>query len=400
MKQRILVIGTGFAGLWSALSAARLLDLQARDDIEVCVIAPKAELHVRPRFYEADVARMNAPLDALFTAVGVRFIAGWVSAIDSTSQCVTYHDQHQAEQQLSYSRLILASGSQVKRPPLSGVEQAFDVDSLEQAIALEQHLLGLAELPESLARNTVVVAGGGFTGIETATELPARLRAILGDEAAIRVIVVDRGENIGASLGAQMAPLIAEASAQQGVTWCLGTSVSAVDAGGVTLANGERIEALTVIWTVGVQASPLTAQLAAERDGQGRLHVDRTLKVAGLANLYAAGDTAFAAVDDEGHHALMSCQHAIALGRSAGNNAAADLLGVAPIDYRQPKYVTCLDLGAWGAVFSEGWERKVMFTGAEGKQLKTQINTEWIYPPAAVRASALAAADPLIPVVA
>jgi len=153
MKQRILVIGTGFAGLWSALSAARLLDLQGRDDIEVCVIAPKAELHVRPRFYEADVARMNAPLDALFTAVGVRFIAGWVSAIDSTSQCVTYRDQHQAEQQLSYSRLILASGSQVKRPPLSGVEQAFDVDSLEQAIALEQHLLGLAELPESLARS-------------------------------------------------------------------------------------------------------------------------------------------------------------------------------------------------------------------------------------------------------
>ncbi|UUD65045.1 NAD(P)/FAD-dependent oxidoreductase [Pseudomonas seleniipraecipitans] len=400
MKQRILIVGTGFAGLWSALSAARQLDLQARDDIEICVVAPQAQLHVRPRFYEADVARMRAPLDALFAVVGVRFVKGWVTGIDSEGQTLTYRDADQNEHSVSYSRLILASGSQVNRPALSGVEHAFDVDSLEQAEALERHLTGLRDLPDSPARNTVVVAGGGFTGIETATEMPARLRAILGEQAHVRVIVVDRGAQIGASLGAQVAPVVAEASAQQGVTWRLGSSVSAVDAGGVTLADGERIDALTVIWTVGVHASPLTAQLPAQRDAHGRLHVDRNLKVVGLDNLYAAGDTAFAATDDLGNHALMTCQHAIALGRSAGNNAAADLLGVAPIAYSQPKYVTCLDLGEWGALYTEGWDRQVVLTGAEGKQLKTQINTGWIYPPAAVRETALAAADPLIPVVA
>lgn len=96
----------------------------------------------------------------------------------------------------------------------------------------------------------------------------------------------------------------------------------------------------------------------------------------------------------------MTCQHAIALGRSAGNNAAAQLLGVAPVPYRQSKYVTCLDLGAWGAVFTEGWDRQVKLVRQEGKALKTQINTQWIYPPIADRAVALAAADPLIPVVA
>lgn len=60
MKQ-ILVIGAGFAGLWSALGAARLLDLQGRDDVQISVLAPKAELHVRPRFYEPDVHTMAAP---------------------------------------------------------------------------------------------------------------------------------------------------------------------------------------------------------------------------------------------------------------------------------------------------------------------------------------------------
>lgn len=96
----------------------------------------------------------------------------------------------------------------------------------------------------------------------------------------------------------------------------------------------------------------------------------------------------------------MSCQHAIPLGRYAGNNAAAELIGVAPMIYSQPKYVTCLDLGAWGAVYTEGWERTVSppTDTAEAKQLKQQINSVWIYPPAADRATALAAADPLIPV--
>lgn len=120
----------------------------------------------------------------------------------------------------------------------------------------------------------------------------------------------------------------------------------------------------------------------------------------GQPHIYASGDVAWAATDDLGNHALMTCQHAIPLGRHSGNNAVADLLGVAPVTYRQPKYVTCLDLGDWSATYSEGWERELKLQGSEGKALKRQINTEWIYPPAADRALALAAADPLIPIVA
>ncbi|MBS3021539.1 NADH dehydrogenase-like protein [Comamonas sp. PE63] len=88
------------------------------------------------------------------------------------------------------------------------------------------------------------------------------------------------------------------------------------------------------------------------------------------------------------------------LGRSAGHNVAADLLGLASIPYSQPKYVTCLDLGPWGAVYTEGWERSVKLIGAEAKALKKKINTEWIYPPSANRAEALQSADPLRIVVA
>ncbi|WP_400636536.1 NAD(P)/FAD-dependent oxidoreductase [Pseudomonas aeruginosa] len=399
MKQQLLVIGAGFGGLWSALSAARLLDMHGRNDVEITLLAPQAELRIRPRFYEPDVRSMFAPLNELFDAVGVRFVEGTAERIDEHTRKVGYRDEAGRSGELSYDRLVLASGSQLSRPPVPGLkEHAFDVDQIESATRLENHLFSLRNQPASPARNTVVIAGGGFTGIETATEMPARLRSVLGENQDVRVVIVDRGDRIGAVMGDGIRPSIIEASDSLGIEWITGATVSAVDANGVTLADGRHIESNTVIWTVGFRASPLTEQLNAERDGQGRLHVDGNLKVRGLENVFAAGDVAYAATDDIGNFAAMSCQHAISLGRHAGNNAAADLLGVTPTQYRQPKYVTCLDLGAWGAVYTEGWDRQLKLVKAEAKELKTQINTVWIYPPAADRATALAAADPLIPV--
>ncbi|MGY2236840.1 NAD(P)/FAD-dependent oxidoreductase [Pseudomonas gingeri] len=399
MKQHILIVGAGFAGVWSALSAARQLDLNGRsDDVRISVLAPQPELRIRPRFYEPDVHEMKASLVALFDATGIHFVEGQADRIDTATRRVEYLGPDGARAGLNYDRLVLATGSQVVRPKLEGVEHAFDVDSIEAACALEKHLKALGNQPESPARNTVIVCGGGFTGIETATEMPARLRAVLGEHAKVQVIVVDRSNAIGAAFGQGISPSIAQASADLGIEWCLDASVASVDSNGVTLADGRRIEAKTVIWTVGFRANPLTAQIPGERDPLGRLYVDPHLKVLGQDAVYAAGDVAYAATDELGNVAAMSCQHAISLGRHAGNNVAAELIGVPAKPYSQPKYVTCLDLGAWGAVYTEGWDRQLKLVKEEAKQLKTSINTVWIYPPAAERATALASADPLIPV--
>ncbi|SED39985.1 NADH dehydrogenase [Pseudomonas frederiksbergensis] len=399
MKQHILVIGAGFGGMWTALSATRLFDIHGHNDVEVTVLAPQAELRVRPRFYEPNAHQLAAPIGELFDAVGVQFIKGSAETIDVEQKRVGYVDASGNQRVCNYDKLVLATGSRLALPNTPGVaEHAFDVDQIEQAIRLENHLKSLVNLPESQARNTVVVAGGGFTGIETATEMPARLRAILGDRADIEVIIVDRGEKVGGSMGAEIAKSIVEASIETGVTWRLKSSVVAVDENGVALTDGQRIDAKTVVWTTGVRASSLTEQIPAERDHLGRLHVDAHLKVIGQEDIFATGDVAYAASDDIGNFALMTCQHAISLGRHAGNNVAAQILGVDPTPYSQPKYVTCLDLGAWGAVYTEGWDRQVKLVKEEGKALKTQINTMWIYPPAADRVTALASADPMIPV--
>ena len=399
MKQQILIIGAGFGGMWTALSATRLFDIHGHHDAEVTVLAPQAELRVRPRFYEPDAHQLVAPIDELFEAVGVKFIKGTAEVIDIRQKSVGYIDTSGTPQVLGYDKLVLASGSRLAMPNTQGVaEYAFDVDQIEQAVRLENHLKSLAGLPDSKGRNTVVVAGGGFTGIETATEMPARLRVILGEHADLEVIIVDRSEKVGASMGDEISQSIAEACDELGVKWRLKSSVVAVDENGVTLDDGQRIDAKTVVWTTGVRASSLTEQIPGERDYLGRLHVDSHLKVIGQQDIFATGDVAYAATDDLGNHALMTCQHAIVLGRHAGNNVAAQILGVDPISYSQPKYVTCLDLGGWGAVYTEGWDRQVKLTRQEGKSLKTQINTVWIYPPIANRDAAWAAADLLIPI--
>ncbi len=394
--KRILIIGAGFSGFWSALGAVRLLDQQGKtDEIEVGLIAPQPELHIRPRLYEAGADGMKAPLMDIFNAVGVRFIQGTVEAIHSDRHQVDILSADGSKSTLGYDRLVLAAGSRLFRPEIPGLlDHTFSVDQVDEAAELEAHIKNLALLPESDARNTVIVAGGGFTGIETAAEMPARLREALGKDAKVRVVVVEREPEIGPDLGPGPRPVITKALTDLGVEWQTGASIASVDADGITTETGERILAKTVIWTAGVRANALTSQISAERDDFGRLHVDRNLLVPGSDGIFATGDVARAATDEEGNVTAMSCQHAMNLGRSAGYNVAASLLGLEPISYSQPKYVTCLDLGPWGAVYTEGWHREVIMEGAEAKALKTQINTHWIYPPNADRAEALEAADP------
>jgi len=162
-----------------------------------------------------------------------------------------------------------------------------------------------------------------------------------------------------------------------GIEWCLNAEIATIDETGVRLKDGSHIASSTVVWTAGVQANALTEQFTAERDHQGRLYVDENLRIRGVPAVYATGDVVNAASDD------------------VGNNVAASVMGLPPIPYRQVNYVTCLDLGGWGAVYTEGWDQKVQFVREEAKKIKIAITNELIYPPKAEREIAFAAADPV-----
>ncbi|CAD6529983.1 NAD(P)/FAD-dependent oxidoreductase [Paraburkholderia sabiae] len=396
MSQKILIVGAGFAGVWGALGAARVLDGAGvrSSDVEITLISPKPELQIRPRMYEAEPQNMAAPLLPLFDAIGVKFVAGSVDAISVQDKTVSVVSADGKTHSLAYDRLLLTSGSKLSRPPIPGLEHAFSVDRIEDAVELDRHLDALAKQPASPARNTVAVVGCGFTGIEVATELPKRLREKFGADANVRVVVIGSQDTIGPDLGPNPRPFIADAFEKLGVETVLGSGVVSVDAQGVRTASGQHIEAGTVIWAGGMRASPLAAQVSSHIDPLGRAEVAADLRVPEAPHVFVAGDVARALTDDDGHYALMSCQHAMIMGQFGGHNVAADLLGVPTLTYRQPFYATCVDLGEWGAVYSEGWDRQMKLTHAEGKARKQMINTMWIYPPAPNRAEALAAGNP------
>ena len=396
MTQKIIIAGSGFAGLWAALSASRAIALAGREsEIEITIISPEPNVTIRPRLYEPVLENMNPGIAPLLDAVGVRHIAGHVETIDTLARQVGVALVAGGRDSLSYDRFILAAGSQLFRPEVPGLaDHGFDSDQLASAQALDAHLKALAARPASEARNTVVVAGGGFTGLEAATEMPGRLRAALGSDAAVRVIIVDNAAAIGASMGPQAQPFVAEALAEAGIETRAGARVSAIEADGVTLSSGERIATSTVVWTAGMRATPLAAQLPGEHDPLGRVIGDAWLRAPAADGVFVTGDAVKVPTDDRGNFNVMSCQHAMSLGRVAGHNAAAELVGLPLHPYSQPKYVTCLDLGPWGALYTEGWDRQVRYTREEGKKIKQEINRLWIYPPAPDRDAAFAVANP------
>ena len=394
--KNIVVIGAGFAGLWSAIAAVRRLDelSVARDQVSVTLINRDAWHGIRVRNYESDLSQIRVPLDSVLAPTGVRLIKGEVTAIDPKSRSIALQSPN-GQQDIIYDRLVLAAGSRVFLPDIPGLaEHGLNIDTYNETKKLDLHLKGLSYQAQSDGWNTVLVIGAGLTGIEIACEMPNRLKAV-GIQSG-RVILADRLQHIGSDIGIHARAVIHRALDNLGIEVRTAIKIAAIGDHGVTLTDGERISARTVVWCAGMVASPLAARLPAERDRWGRLLVDEYLKVEGLDDMYAAGDIAAANIDN-GHTSVMSCQHARPMGRFAGHNAVSDLLGEKSLPLHIPWYSTCLDLGPAGAVQTQGWNRLIVATGAKAKETKKMINCVRIYPPKSRdRSEILAAAAPVV----
>lgn len=380
--QNILVIGGGFAGMMAALNAADEID-QHGGDIAVTLVSPSPFITIRPRLYEKNPETLRAPLLPTFRTAGVAFVEGAARTIDTENRAVTVDGGDGKTETLSYDRLILATGSELRELPIPGLAtNSFNIDTYDSAVALDKHLQGITQTPDAPGHNCFVIVGAGMSGIEMAAEMRNRIEQHSNGATAqaARVILLEQADVVGPEFGEGPRPVIQDALSQARVEIMLGLSVTRIDADSVTLSNGDQIAAATTIVTTGLCANSLSEQIPVARDELGRLPVDDMLRVKGAPGIYATGDIA-QAVADEGHYALMSCQHGRTMGKYAGYNAAREMMGLDPRPYRQTDYTTCLDLGDFGAVFSMGWDRKVEHFGAEAKKRKMWINGELIYPP-------------------
>jgi NADH dehydrogenase len=380
--KNLVVIGGGFAGFWSAMSAVRQARFLRKDSaLKIMMISLDEYLSIRPRFYENKFKDMRVPLKKYLDPLGIVLHVAKVERIDHKKRNIFMVRSNGQEEVLSFDGLILAAGSQLNRPPLPGFEHAFNVDTFRESVQLEDHLKELsASRFLSASSRTFVVVGASFTGLEVITGLPERLRSFDLPDIHYDFILTDRSFSIAPEYSSEGRGIISRQIGKEGIQFFAGEEVDSISPEHIRFKSGKCIETRTIIWCGGLKANPLTSMFPIDRDCQGRLKVDQFLRIDGQKTIFAAGDVAQACVDDEGHTSVMSCQHVIPQGKFAGNNAVNALFDCDLIPYSQPRYVTCLDLGSEQALLTSGWGRFPKMTGISAKELKIEIMSKWIIP--------------------
>jgi NADH dehydrogenase len=336
----VLVCGASFAGLATARELERLFP--ADSGVEVTLVNRENFFLFTPMLHEVaasdlDLAHIVNPLRKLLRRTSL--FTGTVERIDTDARTVTVSHAHGLHtHELPYDHLVLALGAVTNYFGLPGLaERAIAMKTLGDAIRLRNQLLEHLEeadfecnaaIREPLL--TLVVAGGGFAGVETVAAANDFLREAVRfypnlRPSALRVVIVHPGPYLLPELGEELGRYAQARLAERGVEVILETRVAGLAGDAVQLSDGRQINARTIVWTAGLSANPVLDSLPCGKE-RGRIRVDDCLRVPGLPNVWALGDCALIP-DGAGGFYPPTAQHALREGRCAARNIAADLRG-------------------------------------------------------------------------
>jgi NADH dehydrogenase len=368
MAWNVVIAGGGFGGAHAAHRLERLLPKQSArlilvNDVNFLLYTPflpeAAAGTLEPR-------HVVTPLRDILKRTYLRL--GAVTAHDPASRTVEITDHAGEVSEQRYDQLILALGSVSRLLPVPGLEHAIGFKSLADAIWLRNHVietLESANASEDPATRdellTYVFVGGGYAGLEALAELQdfavdamdvyprARLHGM-------RWILVEATDRVLPETDLKLAEYAMRELRGRGIDIRLGTRLDALEPDAVTLSTGERIPSRTVVWTTGVAPHPSLARLSVPLNEQGRVPVDRFMRVEGSDSVWAIGDAA-AVPDPSQRYAKPTpptAQHAIRQGRAVARNVAAALgVGTArPFTYRNRG--SFVNLGRYKAVAQAG----------------------------------------------
>ncbi|MFD6468342.1 NAD(P)/FAD-dependent oxidoreductase [Streptomyces goshikiensis] len=362
MKHRIVVLGAGYAG---AVTAGRLARRLHRDDVEITLVNADPEFVERVRLHQLASGQelRSRPLRDLYAGTGVRVRSAWVTAVDADRKTVDLAGEDPAGETLGYDSLVYALGSTSAGQGVPGVaEYAHNVSGKRDALRLR---VRLAELEPG---GTVLVVGGGLTGIEAAAEF-AEARPDLKVALAARGGVADQ-------LSDKARRHLRGAFDRLGVTVHEGVDVTRVEADGVVTSAGGRLPAQVTVWTAGFAAHPIAAATTLEVSGTGRIVVDATMRSLSHPDVYAVGDAALA--EGAGGKPLrMACATASPMAWQAADALAARLTG-RKVPETTIGYVTqCVSLGRRDGILQkvtpEDEATSTVLTGRAGARVKELI---------------------------
>lgn len=310
-QHRIVVIGAGYTG---ATAAGRLARRLRREDVAVTLVNPEPDFVERVRMHQLTVGQdlRPRPFSEMFADTGVELRLAKVTSVDVDRKTVAVSDA-QGAAELEYDTLVYAIGSGWNAQGVPGTaEHAHEIASRPGALRLRERL---AELE---AGESVVVVGGGLTGLEAATEI-AEARPDLDVALAAR-----------AGLGDWLSPKgrehVRKVFAGLGITAYEQAAVTGVQADHVTTADGGAIPAAVTVWTTGFAVHPVAAATALETTATGQIVVDRTMRSVSHPDVYAVGDAAMAM--GPGDKPLrMSCATGTPMAWQAADAIAARLTG-------------------------------------------------------------------------
>lgn len=357
---RILVLGGGYVGLYTAL---RLQQKLHKGEATVTVVEPRSYMTYQPFLPEASAGSLSprhvvVPLRRVLKTCEV--INARVVSLDHENRTARLDPIDGPEYDLGYDVVVVALGSVARTLPIPGLaDEGVGFKTIEEAIYLRNQVLNCLDVAEStddLARRrralTFCFVGGGYAGVEALAELEDLARdatryykKIHADD--LRFVLVEAADRILPEVGPDMGEYTLLQLSERNIDIRLKTRLESCTNGVVTLSDGRTFECDTIVWTAGVKANPALSHFTGiPLDDKGKVLCDATLQVRGTDGAWSAGDNA--AVPDlanPGKECGPSAQHAVRQAKRLADNIVASLRGGTPVEYRHKYAGSVASLG-------------------------------------------------------
>jgi len=336
-KIQVVILGAGYGGLYTALKLEHLL--KNRKDCEILLIDQNDYHQLKSELYEVAAERktfedITIPLQTLLKHERTNFMRAEVTHIDFTQKTVTT-----IQGKVKYDKLVIALGNETEFFGIPGLkEHAFTLVSLDDAQRIKSHIRKMimqstSKLDEKArqAALTFVVGGGGFTGVELATEL-ADYIAKLAKEANIgkdkpRLILVEARGGILPGFDVKLVNHAFQVLISRNIRLMLKTPIVAFDGHIIHLKTSDKIQTNTLIWTGGVRVNALVAKSKLKSGSRDRIIVNPFLESVNYAGVYVVGDNSLVLDLDTGRPLAPTAQLALQQAKIAAFNIYAELAG-------------------------------------------------------------------------
>lgn len=362
LAPRILIVGGGYVGMYTALHLQRQL---RPGEARVTVVDPQSYMTYQPFLPEAGAGSLEprhvvVPLRRVLSRCEV--LNGRITRVDHASRTANFEPIEGPEDVLHYDVLVMAPGSVARTIPIPGLaECGISFRTVSEAIYLRNHVIARLDTAASTddpqvrrrALNFVFV-GGGYAGVEAMAELEDMARSAINSSypnlrpSDMRWVLVEMASRILPEVSETLADYTVRQLRGRGVEVALGTKLESVEDGHVVLSNGEEFESETVVWTAGVRPHPICEQTDLPLDDKHRIVCRPMLQVDGVADAWSAGDCAAVpdlTSDRPGATTGPSAQHAVRQAKVLASNVLAAMRGGELADYRHAYAGSVASLG-------------------------------------------------------